>query len=677
MSATGCLIVLAVTAAAPPPAEIVVTALPPARGDAAYDIVVLDRARLDASAAGRIEDVLGDVAGFQQYRRTDSRTANPTSQGATLRALGGNAASRALVTLDGAPLADPFAGYVPWFAVAPERLREVRVTRGAGSGAFGTGALAGTIELESADPATLPALQAEADYGSRHAVTASALASAHAGEGAVALFGRYDRGDGYVITPPAQAGPADIPARYAQGSLGLTARLGLGDDVSLLVDALGFDDRRVRGLAGNHSVVRGVDTTLRLLGSGRWRWQALAYLQAEAFANTLVTTDAARATVTPSLDQFNTPATGVGGKIEVRPPLPRRLELRLGLDIRDDSGRSEERSRFLAGSYTRLRVGGGDNRVAGGFVEGSLQPLPALTLTVGGRLDRWRIGDGFLHEIDAQTLATTIDERPRPRDGWQPTGRAGAALATGAATWRAAAYSSYRLPTPNELYRPFRVGADATASNSALGLEQLTGVETGVSVHAGALRLDLTAFANRLAGAIGNVTAGVGPGVFPEVGFVAAGGTYRVRRNLDAIVARGIEAEAHVTRGAWRLDTSAAWTRARVRASGSAAGLNGLPPALTPATAASATLGWTAAGGSVAVTGRWSGAQNEDDLGTRRLAEAATLDAVVELPVAPGLRLTLRGENLTDTLVEAGVSASGIVDRGTPRTLTAGLRWVR
>ncbi|HBQ54524.1 MAG TPA: hypothetical protein DD790_08550, partial [Erythrobacter sp.] len=62
------------------------------------------------------------VAGFQQFRRSDSRSANASAQGATLRALGGNATSRALVLLDGVPMSDPFFGYIPFSAIAPERL---------------------------------------------------------------------------------------------------------------------------------------------------------------------------------------------------------------------------------------------------------------------------------------------------------------------------------------------------------------------------------------------------------------------------------------------------------------------------------------------------------------------------------------------------------------------------
>ena len=109
--------------------------LPPPPGTPAYGSVVIGRERLMDSASGRIETVLGDVAGFQQFRRSDSRSANPSAQGVTLRALGGNASSRTLMLLDGVPLADPFFGYIPFGALAPERLSVVRVTRGGGSGA--------------------------------------------------------------------------------------------------------------------------------------------------------------------------------------------------------------------------------------------------------------------------------------------------------------------------------------------------------------------------------------------------------------------------------------------------------------------------------------------------------------------------------------------------------------
>ena len=124
--------------------------------------MTIDRNRLTDSASGRIETILADVAGFQQFRRSDSRSANPFTQGATVRALGGNASSRTLVLLDGIPVADPFFGYIPFNALVPERLSLVLITRGGGVGAFGAGAVAGTIELASATRADLPILSASA-----------------------------------------------------------------------------------------------------------------------------------------------------------------------------------------------------------------------------------------------------------------------------------------------------------------------------------------------------------------------------------------------------------------------------------------------------------------------------------------------------------------------------------
>ncbi len=97
---------------APPKPEpdivVVGSDLPLPPGTPAYGSVTIARDRLTGDASGRVENVLRDVAGFQQFRRSDSRSANPSAQGVTLRALGGNASSRALVLLDGVPIADPF-----------------------------------------------------------------------------------------------------------------------------------------------------------------------------------------------------------------------------------------------------------------------------------------------------------------------------------------------------------------------------------------------------------------------------------------------------------------------------------------------------------------------------------------------------------------------------------------
>ena len=141
-------------------ADIIVTGrgLTDQPGDRALDVVTIDRDRITQNASQRLENVLADIAGLQQFRRSDSRSAHPTSQGITLRGLGGNASSRALLVLDGVPQADPFGGWVVFPAYATGRLGRIRVTRGGGSGYWGPGALAGTIEMDSATPDQLSPL---------------------------------------------------------------------------------------------------------------------------------------------------------------------------------------------------------------------------------------------------------------------------------------------------------------------------------------------------------------------------------------------------------------------------------------------------------------------------------------------------------------------------------------
>jgi vitamin B12 transporter len=643
-------------------------------GEAAYSSIEITRDRLTTTASGRIEDALRDVAGFQSFRRTDSRAANPTSQGATLRALGGNASSRALVLLDGVPQADPFSGYIPFSALRPERLASVRVTRGGGAGAFGAGAVGGTIELASGGPNDLAPLFAQGFGGSRAASELSGGIAQRIGEGFVSFHGGWDRGDGYILIPPGQRGPADIPARYDAWSAALRGVAAVDASTEIQGSALIFDDRRLRGALGTASRSHGADASIKLVGRGTWGFEALAYVQARGFRSGFVAISADRASVTPTLDQFNTPSTGLGAKVEIRPPVGADANLRFGADIRHASGTTNEFFRYISGQPTRIRRAGGSTLTAGLFVEASRRFGP-LTLTGGARIDHWAIRDGSLSESVIGTGAPTLDLRFVDRSGARPTARFGAAYAlSDVLNLRAAVYSGFRVPTLNELYRPFRVGADATAANGALKLERLKGIEGGFNWQRGPATLSLTGYWNRLNDAIANVTLGTGPGNFPQVGFVVAGGAFRQRFNVDAIDVRGIEADAALTLNSFRLSASYAFADARVRANGVAAPLNGKRPAQTPSHQGTATFAYTQKRGmSAALTVRYIGAQFEDDLAGRRLPAAFTVDGVVSMSLGRGLRLFARTENLFDEKVAAGISASGLVDLATPKTYWIGM----
>ena len=635
-----------------PEERIVVTGagLPLPPGTPAYGSVVIPRDRLVDGASGRIESVLGDVAGFQQFRRSDSRSANPSAQGATLRALGGNASSRTLVLLDGVPLADPFFGYIPFSALVPDRLSVVRVTRGGGVGAFGAGAVAGTIELASATRDQLPDVAASAFYGSRDATELTASATPDLGAGYVSLSGRWDRGDGFQTTPRDQRVAATVPAAYEGWSANLRAVAPLSATSELQFRATLFRDDRTLRFRGADNSSEGQDASIRYVSHGRWQVDALAYIQARNFSNIVISATSFR----KSLDQRNTPSTGIGGKVELRPPVGADHVLRIGADTRFATGDMYEDA-FIP--VIVRRHAGGKQLTTGFFAEDDWT-IGRLVLTAGARADRWSISNGFFRATGTTPLNFS------DRNDWEFSGRAGALYHVGdALALRAAGYTVFRLPTLNELYRPFVVGAVRTEANAALMPEKLKGLEAGFDFSpAKDITLSATAFYNRLDDAIANVTLN------------PANPNARQRRNVDAIVAKGVELTASGRVADFLLSASYAYSHSTVHAPGMR--FDGLTPAQSPRHAASATVAWRPSQGpSLSTTVRYVAKQYEDDFQTYILPDALTVDAVASLPIGHGVSIVARGENLFDETVVTRLGTDGSIDLGTPRTFWIGVRF--
>lgn len=657
----------------PAPPAIVITgrALPEARAERVYSIDRITAREIDQAPSRALDQLLKDVPGVQLFRRSDARSGHPTSQGVTLRALGGNASSRALLVLDGVPQTDPFGGWINWPAYDPMTLSDIRVVRGGGSVGYGPGALAGTIEMTSR---TDEDVAADVDAGSRNSFDASGRIGLAAGGGKLAIFGRAERSDGFVPITAATRGPADKAAPYHDWSARGRWVVPIGSATELQASVSGFHDWRNRGTDFSSDRTNGAEGSVRLIGHGEWQWSALGYWQWRNLRSSTASLDPGRNLATRVLLQDSVPSHGLGGSIEVRPPMPLGIELRLGADARRTSGETGELANYVAASPTRRRRAGGGTLTSGAFAEASAV-VAGITLTAGARLDRWEVTNGHLFEQAIATGAVLRDEKDPRRSGWLPTARGGILAPLGSGIgFRSAAYLGWRMPTLNELFRPFRAGSDATAANPGLNPERLAGVEAGIEYERGRLRASATGFVNRLSDAIANVTLGEGPGTFPQVGFVAAGGAFRQRENVDAVKVRGIEASAGWTDGPWTLSAGASLSHARIAASGAAAALRGLRPAETPSFAATLSASWQKEGRSLALVVRRIGGQYEDDLNTRLLTAATTLDASASWPLARRLLLVARAENVTNALVMAAFNGDGSIERATPRTLWIGLR---
>ncbi|MEP2989597.1 MAG: TonB-dependent receptor [Parasphingorhabdus sp.] len=645
--------------------------------------LVYSRTDVTVSKRERLENSLRSVPGLQQFRRSDARSANPTSQGITLRGLGGNASSRALLFLDGVPQADPFGGWVSWPGYDALALNHAGIRRGGGSGGDGPGAISGTVELFSRNIGNL--IELGAAYGSRNSVDADLLFGRELGGGQLTISASYAQGDGFVPIVESQRGLVDRQSEYEQAGIAVRYVAPLSENTELQANIRAFTDDRERGFEFSDNHNDGADASIRLVDrTSDWQWSALGYVQIRNFDVSFGGVAADRNSVRRVFEQFSVPSTGLGARFEVRPPVGDNIELRIGGDWRRTEGRTNENFFFLDNDTPRRqRRAGGSTATYGGFLEASAQVTDALILTGGGRIDFWSIDNGFRREIELINPfpgSVRTDAQFTNRSGTEFTGRGGFAFdATDELTLRGAAYLGWRLPTLNELFRPFRVGPDATAANELLSPERVKGAEVGLDWESDAVSFGVTAFYNELDNAVANITLDQGPGLFPGVGFVSGAGLFRQRQNLDNIESKGIEIDTEfnlesITNGL-SLRAAYSYVDAEVNSSGAAVAVNGLRPAQIPKHNASTALWWEQENGTGAsISLRYIGSQFEDDQNTRRLDDALTLDGRLGFAIKDNLLVQGRVENLFDARVETAISSNGIIERAFPRTFWIELR---
>ncbi len=670
--------------AAEPPAQLerlVVTttrsAVPLADSPLAVDL--FGASDLEAAPSLALDDVLRGSAAFSLFRRSGSLTANPTAQGVSLRGLGPSGASRSLVLLDGIPLNDPFGGWVSWTKLPRTGLDRVELVRGGGSGTWGNAALGGTIQLLSAplerDASALTALVG--DYGTR---SGEARLTRTTGDGAVSVAARAFASDGFFLVAPERRGSIDRRAAARHHWAQAAWRTVLPGETRLQLTARTFDEERDNGtpLQRNRTRETLVSAALEGAVAGGPTWSAVAYAQDQTFASFFSGVNADRTAETPASDQYDVPARAAGAAVTASWIHAGDARTTAGADVRWVEGETREFFLLANGAFTRRRIAGGEQRFAGAFVQHERPLASGWRASLGARIDRWENRDGIRRESDLATGAFVRDDRYADTDGVEFSPTAGLVWTPRPGLRvRAAAYRAFRVPTLNELHRPFRVGNVITEANPALAEETLTGVETGVEATFARGGLQAAVFQNDLDDAVANVTLGRGPGNVPGVGFVPAGGSGRQRRNLDAVRVRGLELG-----GFWlphrdlRLTADYLLSDARVRRASPPADLAGKRLAQVPRHTLVLGGTWSApAAVRVSARIRWTSAQFEDDENALRLAAATTVDLGLSRTFADRWTVFASVENLFDERVETGRSADGLVNVAPPRFAHGGVRW--
>ena len=624
------------------------------------------------SPAATIDDTLRQCAAFSLFRRSGSLTANPTAQGVSLRGLGPSGASRSLVLLDGVPLNDPFGGWIAWTKLPKLALDRAEIVRGGGSTLWGNAALGGTVQLFTAPPGSNQG-EIEATVGDRDTLGGETVVTRASASGTTAVrvdaaafhtdgadlvenLGRIDRS-------------TDLDYQRAQA----TFLAALNPTTTLIVDTRAYAEDRGNGTPLQRNASHEAFLSAKLLGApdnddaGVSAWSAVLYGQTQSFSSFFTSVNAARTAETPASNQYDVPSTAAGGAFTATWAHDPDATTTAGTDIRWVDGETREVYLWSVplNQFTRRRYAGGEQTFLGVFATHERVLAPDWRGSLGARLDYWQNTDGHRHEFAPSTGTVTRDDHYADQCGYAFSPNAGLVWqAAPEIRARTSVYEAFRVPTLNEYYRPFRVGAVTTDANPNLKPEKLTGGELGVDFgnpHAG---LTLTGFANEIRDVVTNVTI-----VPPNT---------RQRQNLDLVRVMGLEAGAH-----WqalptlRLEADYLLCDARVIDGGGTAGnLDGKRLAQVPTSTLTTGLRWSAPG-KIEVTAnlRWISAQYDDDANTLSLAPATTVDLGISRKFAHGWEVFAALDNVFDATVETGRPSPGVVAVAPPRTIRGGVRW--
>jgi outer membrane receptor protein involved in Fe transport len=641
--------------------EVIVTATrtPAPLAAVAASVSRISPTEIAASPALQLDDLLRQVPGFSLFRRSGSRTANPTSQGVSLRGLGASGASRALVLLDDAPLNDPFGGWVYWDRVPETDIRSLEVLRGGGSALYGSGALAGVISVGRPDFRE-HLLSLDFSGGEEGTANGSATASAGVGNWAVAASAQAMRTDGYIPMPPGLRGLADAAAKVRFGTGRFTVDRQFAAATAFASANL-FNESRQNGtalqtnstrlaeaIAGADVGVAGGALSLRAYGSGQRFNQAFSSIATDRNSESLVRVQAV-------------PAQQFGASVIWNRELGTRNTIAVGSDFRRVTGHSDEV--LWARNAPTGRVNAGGRQIYfGTFIEDMIRLGSRVHITAATRGDWWRNYDALSTTVSFTAPSVPASTRYADRDKAALLPSLGAVIQVSrAVSLTGSAYGAFRSPTLNELYRAFRLGNVQTLANDALRAERLWGGEAGVRIGSGPLFAGATLFWNTVHDAIGNRTLTLTPALIT-----------RQRQNIGSLESRGgeFELQAKLRMRIW-LRLGYQFSDSKVANSLDTA-LVGLRIPQVPRHATSLALGYEGPRWSASGVGRYVGRQFDDDLNQFPMSGYLTADTMIRCRLRRGAEAYIAAENLLDR--SFAIAATPVEQIGAPRLVRVGVR---
>lgn len=624
--------------------------------------ILISQSTLDVTPALRVDDALRQVPGFSLLRRSTSRTANPTTQGVSLRGVGGSGASRALVLADAIPLADPFGGWVYWNRVPKTAIESIEVMRGGGSNLYGSSALGGVVQLITRNPETT-ALSLEASYGNERSSELSLWTGNRWRRWDYSVATELFHTDGFVLVPSSDRGSVDTAANSQDASVYATIGHSLGSRGRIFGRGNFFtesrnngtqlqtnDTRIAEGMLGFDSQFGADSLMLRAFGDAGVYNQTFSSIAPDRNSETLV-------------DLQHVPDQVIGATAQWVHSLNTNNTLVLGGDFTQVLGSSNE---TLFSGPNQARDSGGRQRRIGWFGE-DIFHYGRWNVILGARADDWRNYRGSILTVPTSGDPTLTQYPARSDLALSPRLSILRSLGDRLAV-TGSIYRAFRAPTLNELYRTFRVGNVSTLNNPSLAAERLTGAEAGMRLSLFAQRLNVrgTFFWSDIVDPITNVTLSSTPALIT-----------RQRQNLGRTRSRGIELD-----GGLRLNSTLqanagyAFTQATVLQYPGAPGgidLVGLDVPQVPRNVFTWGLFYSGLPRwSLSVSGRFVGEQFDDDQNQFVLHRFYTTDFQIGRTIRQNLELFVAAENFFNQRYETARTPT--VNLGPPALFRLGVR---
>lgn len=663
--------------------ELIISALrsPTSVGEVPVNVTTVTREELRLSAAQTLQDVLQEVPGLNFRFPFQAGVAHPSWQAVTLRGLGGTAASRTLVLVDGVPLNDPYFGWVRWSQVPVEVIERIEIVRGGATVSWGSQSLAGVVHVITRSGGG-DGFSAGAQAGSQSTFRGDAMASFGDDRIGGYVAGEFFDSDGYVLTEPGLRGPVDIPSASSHGALRAKVELQAGDRLRIHAQGNYFDQDKDNAtpLRNNTTEAGFGQIGATLTGSDGSALTLNAFIQSQSYVNSFSSVDGTRGDEQPSISQ-DVPSSGIGANFVWQKPGLGGHALTLGADLLSATGDATEHFLFDDGAFARQRETGGDQTLYGFFLQDRIQVGDRWQLYGGLRLDVWRNSAGSRHIFEIAGGNVLTDDTFEDRSGTQLSHNLGFLHGVSdAVAVRGSFYSGLRVPTLNELYKPFRAAGNVVnESNEALDPERVLGAELGLDLQPDpSVLIRLTGFWARVSDAITDVTIQEAEtsGVIQPCGFVPAGGVCRRRDNVGTLRSLGLETEVEVRPApAWLLAVNHQFNPTEVTDAPGRPDLIGNEVQGSPTHRAMLRVGHIDPTTlEVVVTGRYLGARFDNDLNTGEIDASFLLDLRVRRQLTSRLSAFASVQNIFDTIAEMSHDANDFVRVGSPRTFVGGMR---